>query len=98
MSDSAFHVFLAGIFFVTGFLLTFLSASIALRIRHTWWTDASRKLFVRVTRAIPKGWARKEEHLYEGASMEKSIRWYGFILLAGALLQLWAAVLMKSSF
>ncbi len=96
MSDSTFHVILAGCFSAAGLVLALLPGFIASQIRRTWWADANRELFVRVTRAIPKRWVCKAERLYERASMEGSLRCFGFILLGGALLQLWAAAILKS--
>ena len=96
MSDSTFHAILAGCFFVAGLVLALLPRSIASRIRRTWWADANRELFVRVTRAIPRRWVCKAERLYEHVSMKGSLRCFGFILLGGALLQLWAAAILKS--
>ncbi len=98
MSDSALHILLAGVFLIAGCLLALPCSSIAAWIRHARLVDANRELCVHVTRGIPKGWARKAERLYERASMGKSLRWFGFILLGGALLQLWAAAIMKTSF
>jgi hypothetical protein len=96
MSDSTFHAVLAGCFFVAGLVLALLPGCIASRIRRTWWGEGNRELFVRVTRAMPRRWVGKAERLYERASMEGSLRCFGFILLGGALLQLWAAAILKS--
>jgi len=96
MSDSTFHVVLAGCFFVAGLVLALLPGFTASRIRRTWWADANRELFVRVTRAIPRRWACKAARLDERTSMEGFMRWFGFILLGGALLHVWAAAILKS--
>jgi len=90
-------VILAGCFLIAGVTLALLPGSIASRIGRTWWADAHRGLFARVTSAIPRVWACRLARLYERASMVRSIRWLGFILLGGALLQLWAAAILKSS-
>lgn len=97
MTDSAFHMILAGCCFVAGLVFTLMPGGIASRIRRTWWEDANRELFVRVTRAIPTTWRCKVQRLYERASMERSIRWFGFILLGGSLVEVWAAAILKSS-
>jgi hypothetical protein len=96
MSDSPFHVILAGCFLAAGLVFALLPSAIAARVRRAGWADANRELFARITRAVPRAWASKAERLYERASLERSIRWFGFILLGGALLQLWAAAILNS--
>lgn len=96
MNESTFHMVLAPVFFFVGVLYVALPGRIIAWLCNSGCAGRLGNLFKLLIRLVPKSLSQIAERWYEHASPEKWVRGMGVVLIAGASLQLWASVMLKS--